>query len=437
MKNKRENGIKKRNWLTTFAVLMMIAGLMAFAVPLVWQQINYHLAAQKAAETEKGMVIPQENAYQPVDYALMEKGETPSYSPEEMQEAASPPSFLEELGITGNPSSFLFGITSASAQAAEPKSMREALNDASQTLKMVRSQALQENAVLEALANARTQVENAFFLLTLVQPIRDVEALSSLSNQKVVDGITRGDKTITAARDMIYASLTDLEQLLKQVEDQAEVFFTSDSSTVGERHLSFQLDMLSSYLSMLALHLPEDDYHAAMAQHRELAALAGNTSLSGDENDYAPIDKDSGDVKRSYLLEIPDIKLKVTAYRSGSFNKMYQNMRSGAAMFPRAPEPDTSANICISAHRTGTRDYFRNLHKLSAGDVIYLHTSHLGSFKYEVVKVAIIENDDWSVSRDVGYPALTLLSCQAYEGVGNAQRIMVRAKLVGIANDQQ
>jgi LPXTG-site transpeptidase (sortase) family protein len=116
---------------------------------------------------------------------------------------------------------------------------------------------------------------------------------------------------------------------------------------------------------------------------------------------------------------------------------MYENMRIGAAMFPRAPEPNTVANICISAHRTGTRDYFRNLDKLSVGDTIYLHTSHLGSFEYEVVKVSIIEKNDWSVSGDVGYPALTLLSCQAFGGVSNAQRIMVRAKLVGVANGQK
>ena len=191
-------------------------------------------------------------------------------------------------------------------------------------------------------------------------------------------------------------------------------------------------------MMMAALHLPEDDYKSAMAQHRELAALAGqDTKAPEDESGYAAIDKDPDGVKRSYLLEIPDISVKVAAYRSGSFNKMYQNMRSGAAMFPRAPEPDTVANICISAHRTGTRDYFRNLNKLSAGDTIYLHTSHLGSFQYEVVKVGIIEANDWSVTGDTSYPALTLLSCQAYGGISNAQRIMVRAKLVGVANGQK
>jgi LPXTG-site transpeptidase (sortase) family protein len=115
---------------------------------------------------------------------------------------------------------------------------------------------------------------------------------------------------------------------------------------------------------------------------------------------------------------------------------MYTNMRNGAAMFPRAPEPDTVGNICISAHRTGTRDFFFNINKLAVGDLIYLHTSHMGSFQYQVVKVVIIDAHDWSVTRDVGYPALTLLSCQASDGISNARRVVVQAKLVGVANGQ-
>ena len=236
---------------------------------------------------------------------------------------------------------------------------------------------------------------------------------------------------------MIYGTLTDLEEMLKQVEDLSAAVL-SGGTGMKKSLLLAQMNSLSFYMAMAALHLPDDDYKSAMAQHRELAGLSGKDKKQAEnEGGYAPIDVDPEGVKRSYLLEIPDIGVKVAAYRSGSFNKMYENMRIGAAMFPRAPEPNTNANICISAHRTGTRDYFRNLNNLSVGDTIYLHTSHLGSFEYEVVKVTIIDNNDWSAASDVGYPALTLLSCQAYGGVSNAQRIMVRAKLVGVANGQK
>jgi LPXTG-site transpeptidase (sortase) family protein len=384
------------------------------------------------------MVIPDKDDYQPVDYSAMPKGVTPSFSPEEMEEAASPPSLLEELGITGDPSSLLPGMKAANAESAEPASMREALNLGAQALKGSAKGPYDGSVVSASLVEARKQVENAFFLLTQIQPITNTETLPSLANQRVVDSVTLGDKTITAARDMIYGALTDLEELLKQVEDlYVSIKSGAANANMEENLLLSQMNTLSSYMAMVALHLPEDDFKSAMAQHRALAGLAGKDQTAENEDGYAPIDVDPDGVKRTYLLEIPDIGVKVAAYRSGSFNRMYKNMRIGAAMFPRAPEPNTVGNICISAHRTGTRDYFRNLNKLSAGDKVYLHTSHLGSFEYEVVKVTIIEKNDWSVSRDVGYPALTLLSCQEYGGVSNGQRIMVRAKLVGVANGQK
>ena len=432
MNTQAKNRSGKRSWITILAVILIAAGVLAFAVPLVLQKINYDVAAKKAAEAESQMVIPGKDDYQPVDYSNMKKGVTPNFSVKEMEEAAAPPGLLEELGITGDPSSLLFGIFSAKAENMEPASMREALNLGAQALQEAGKSPYEDAKVTAALAMARKQVENAFFLLTQIQPITDTETLASLSNQKVMDGLTRGDKTITAAREMIYGALTDLEEMLKQVEDQA----VADGADVAENRLFAQMNTLASYMMMAALHLPEDDCKAAMAQHREFAVLAGQDTITPeDKSGYAPIDQDNE--KRSYLLEIPDIGVKVAAYRSGTFNKMYQNMRIGAAMFPRAPEPDTVANICISAHRTGTRDYFRSLNKLSVGDTIYLHTSHLGSFQYEVVKVGIIEANDWSVTGDAGYPALTLLSCQANGGISNAQRIMVRAKLVGVANGQQ
>ena len=440
MNTKKKEQPGKKKWFTVLAVALIAAGILAFAVPLVLQRINYGIAAKNAAEAESQMVIPDKQDYQPADYSAMQKGVTPTFSPAEMEEAASPPSFLEELGIVGQPSSLLYGISIASAESGEPASMREALTRGAQALRAAANEVYDAARGVKALADARKQVENAFFLLTQIQPITNMDSLSSLSGQQVVDGLSKGDKTITAAREMIYDALTDLEALLKHVEDQATTVINSEAKAdEAAGLLPAQMNTLASYLEMMALHLPEDDYKAAMEQHRELAGLAGDKAekVAEAEEGYDPIDVEKESVKRSYLLEIPGINVKVAVYRSGSFNKMYENMRNGAAMFPRAPEPDTVANISISAHRTGTRNYFLNLNKLSEGDTIYLHTSHMGSFQYEVVKVDVIEAHDWSVTRDVGYPAFTLLSCQASSGISNARRIMVQAKLVGVANAQQ
>ncbi len=438
MQKQKENKHTQRNWVLTLAVTFIVIGVLAVSIPLVWQKINYIHAERVAAELEAEMQIPKADKYQPVDYATMEKGETPIFTPEEMQQAGDVPDLLEELGIVGEPSGFLYGIAEARAEEEEPSSMREALNRGAQALHESREADVTQ--VMEALASARKQVENTFFLLTAVQPITDTEQLASLNDQTVQDGLSRGDKTITAARELIYTTLAELEGLLKQVEDLASrllnMAMDETYMDLSQRQLTTQLDTLASYMRMMALHLPEDDFQSSLALHEAIVNRAAQEQSPENTAQYDPIDMDQNGVKRSYLLEIPDIKVKVACYRSGTFNVMYKNMRSGVAMFPRAPEPNTIGNICISGHRTGTRDFFRKLDKLSAGDTIYLHTSHLGSFQYEVTKVFVIEKDDWSVTYGTDYPALTLLSCEAYQGVGNGRRIVVRAKLIAVAGNE-
>lgn len=166
-----------------------------------------------------------------------------------------------------------------------------------------------------------------------------------------------------------------------------------------------------------------DDF-SGLVEEDDPIGSAEDSSISADNNVLK---------KGSYLLEIPAISLKICANRCRSFDNIYRCMRSGAAIFPNAPEPNEIGNICMSAHRTGSRDYFHNLDQLDKGDTIYLQCERKLSYQYQVVNVSIIESDDWSVTGQTLYPALTLLSCQEYQGVSNGRRIMVRAKLVGIS----
>ncbi|HNW86283.1 MAG TPA: sortase [Candidatus Limiplasma sp.] len=160
------------------------------------------------------------------------------------------------------------------------------------------------------------------------------------------------------------------------------------------------------------------------------------TGQSPDEteglSDLDPIEGAIGKIngRTSYLMEIPAIHLKIAVLQSKSFDDMYWCMRRGAAMFPKAPGLDKIGNVCISAHRTGSKDFFHRINELEAGNTITLHTDTQGSFKYSVVSVKTIDSDDWSVTGQTIYPALTLLSCQEYQGVSHGRRIMVRAKLI-------
>ena len=167
----------------------------------------------------------------------------------------------------------------------------------------------------------------------------------------------------------------------------------------------------------------------------DFAGLGESTELDETDASETASPTNPDQIKEgSYLLEIPAINLKICAIRCSSFTRIYKCMRLGAAIFPDAPQPDEVGNICMSAHRTGSKDYFRNLNKLSMGDTVYLHCAKNVSYQYEIVSISTIEPDDWSVTGQTLNPTLTMLSCQEYQGVSNGRRIMARAELVGVSN---
>ncbi len=155
----------------------------------------------------------------------------------------------------------------------------------------------------------------------------------------------------------------------------------------------------------------------------------------GDIERYMHIRSSSmvGTTEAVYLLEMPSIGVKVGVFTDLTFEQMYKSMRKGAAMFPRVGAPNTNTNISMSAHRSGSAAFFSNFDRVQVGDVILMHTRTLGSFRYIVDQVGIIEKDNWDPTLALGYPALTLLSCEEYQGISNGRRIVVRARLVGIA----
>ncbi len=162
--------------------------------------------------------------------------------------------------------------------------------------------------------------------------------------------------------------------------------------------------------------------------------MAANMN-EGDIERYVHIRSSSmvGTTEAVYLLEMPSIAVKVGVFTDLTFEQMYKSMRKGAAMFPRVGAPNTNTNISMSAHRSGSAAFFSNFDRVQVGDVILMHTRTLGSFRYIVDQVGIIEKDNWDPTLALGYPALTLLSCEEYQGISNGRRIVVRARLVGIA----
>ncbi len=140
-----------------------------------------------------------------------------------------------------------------------------------------------------------------------------------------------------------------------------------------------------------------------------------------------------GETEAVYLLEVPSVGLRVGCFPNTTFEQMYKSMRKGAALFPRVGMPNTNTNISVAGHRNGTAAFFKDMGNVKAGDIVLLHTRGLGSFRYMVERTFFTYEDDWTPLHALGYPSLTLVSCEPFDGVTHGRRIMAHCKLIGIA----
>lgn len=120
-------------------------------------------------------------------------------------------------------------------------------------------------------------------------------------------------------------------------------------------------------------------------------------------------------------LSIPQIGVSASVYESD--NQM-EDMNMGAAHFKSTSAWD--GNVCLSAHNatvSGNGAYFKDLHKLSAGDSITYRTA-LGEREYTVTEVKTISDSDWSALNRTADNRLTLITC-----VNNnaSKRLLVQA----------
>lgn len=136
------------------------------------------------------------------------------------------------------------------------------------------------------------------------------------------------------------------------------------------------------------------------------------------------------------ILEIPKINLKIGMYVCDQFKQIYTHMRYGAGIYPGSAMPGTIGNCAIAAHRTGPSDFFRRLDELKAGDQMIVHMEE-ASYKYIVEDVWTIFPSDTSVIKPTDYAALTLTTCQAYKGVSNGKRLIVRGQLKEFASAEE
>ena len=260
-------------------------------------------------------------------------------------------------------------------------------------------------------ASINSQVRAVRTLLNIFQTLPSargaIAPFPSIEDPDVIYNVALGD-----GMQYLAADLSALDQVVNQFARIKRFPRARDQIQHGFDHSVELVDHTLNILDYMAQQLDEKDTEAYLRSRS--ASMVGETEAV-------------------YLLELPALKLKIGCFPNVTFEQMYKGMRKGAALYPRVGTPNTNTNISMIAHRSGSAPFFEDLDKLKPGDTVLLHTRGLGSYRYLVERVFVVEEDDWTPMHTLGYPAITLVSCEEYRGVIYGRRIMVHCKLIGIA----
>lgn len=119
-------------------------------------------------------------------------------------------------------------------------------------------------------------------------------------------------------------------------------------------------------------------------------------------------------------LSIPAIDVSVKVYEGES----QSNMKKGAAHMEHTSFWD--GNVVICGHNRGDSNYFRDLHKLEEGDLIF-YTTKLGEKVYRVEGVSKVHETNHEVLLPSAEDCMTLLTCVRNE---SAYRYAVKASRI-------
>ena len=128
-------------------------------------------------------------------------------------------------------------------------------------------------------------------------------------------------------------------------------------------------------------------------------------------------------IKAVLVLNIPKLNLKAAVVQGVTS----RDLSLGPGLYPDSSLPGIKGNVSIAGHRNVFGSWFRHLNKLVPGDKISI-TYHGTIYNYEVEKVFVVAENDWSVVAPTPYKALTLTTCDPPGNV--TQRLIVRAKQV-------
>jgi len=100
----------------------------------------------------------------------------------------------------------------------------------------------------------------------------------------------------------------------------------------------------------------------------------------------------------------------------------------GPAHWVGTAQPGQSGNVVVAGHRSTHSAPFRDLDRLTAGDIVVVSDAAGFEMIYRVTETFIVTPDAIWITYDNGEPTLTLFACHPRGSL--AQRIVVRAELV-------
>jgi sortase A len=103
------------------------------------------------------------------------------------------------------------------------------------------------------------------------------------------------------------------------------------------------------------------------------------------------------------------------------------NLRKGPGHYPSTPLPGERGTSAIAGHRTTYGAPFRRLDDVRPGQPIAVDLPY-GRFVYRVERIRIVDDQDLSVLRRVGYDRLVLTACHPLYSA--AERVVAFARLV-------
>jgi sortase A len=136
---------------------------------------------------------------------------------------------------------------------------------------------------------------------------------------------------------------------------------------------------------------------------------------------------DNHQIKPPFLLEIPSISVEAVVVE-GVEDK---DVRRGPGWDPRGVYPGMEGKLIIAAHNNVYGSYFKDLHKLKAGDMVYIASTKESNHKlaYRVKKQNTIDvSDSAAIFSPTKDHILTLITCTSPSD--SKKRVVVTAQQI-------